>query len=171
VRTPHAGVLALDPGCRCAECEWEVPLAVVKVGNSAWPLRKVTPSRAMAALVGLVKRKLRKPHARWQWRLPKRPGRDNDRQEGRAGLACCRPTSRCRGSLLRMVSWLSRRYRDPHYFHNSVKMLSRLIRREKLGIDPTLQAIALHLDPVPLPVCNLETRAFAGGPKNSPVSR
>jgi hypothetical protein len=44
-------------------------------------------------------------------------------------------------------------------------------RSEKLGIDPTLQAIALHLDPVPLLVCNLETRAFAGGPKNSPVSR
>jgi hypothetical protein len=51
------------------------------------------------------------------------------------------------------------------------KMLSRLIRPEKLGIDPTFQAIALHLDPVPLPVCNLEPRAFAGGPNNSPVSR
>ena len=51
------------------------------------------------------------------------------------------------------------------------KLLSGVIRPEKLGIDPTLQAIALHLDPVPLPVCNLEPRAFAGGPNNSPVSR
>ena len=51
------------------------------------------------------------------------------------------------------------------------KLLSGVVRPEKLGIDPTLQAIALHLDPVPLPVCNLEPRAFAGGPNNSPVSR
>jgi hypothetical protein len=62
------------------------------------------------------------------------------------------PQQRQRGSV---VCWLS----------------VGLIRPEKLGIDPPLQAIALYLDPVPLPVCNLETRAFAGGPKNSPVSR
>ena len=29
-------------------------LAVVKVGNSAWPLRRLTPSRAIAAMVGAV---------------------------------------------------------------------------------------------------------------------
>jgi hypothetical protein len=52
-----------------------------------------------------------------------------------------------------------------------VGFLSGLIRPEKLGLDPTFQVIALYLHPVPLPVCNLETRAFAGGPKNSPVSR
>src|ERR1700722_8500713 len=28
--------------------------AVVKVGNSAWPLRRLTPSRAIAAMVGAV---------------------------------------------------------------------------------------------------------------------
>jgi hypothetical protein len=44
----------------------------------------------------------------------------------------------------------------------SVKMLSRLIRREKLGIDPALQATALDLDPVPIPACNSEACAFKG---------
>jgi hypothetical protein len=58
-----------------------------------------------------------------------------------------------------------------HYFHTSVKMLSRLIRREKLGIDPALQATALDLNPVPIPVCNSEACAFGGCPKNRPVCR
>src|ERR1700737_1241552 len=50
-------------------------------------------------------------------------------------------------------------------------MLSRLIRREKLGIDPTLQATALDLNPVPIPACNSEACAFGGCPKNRPVCR
>jgi hypothetical protein len=58
-----------------------------------------------------------------------------------------------------------------HYFHTSVKMLSRLIRREKLGIDPALQATALDLNPVPIPACNSEASAFGGCPKNRPVCR
>src|SRR3981189_1465619 len=50
-------------------------------------------------------------------------------------------------------------------------MLSLLIRREKLGIDPTLQATALDLNPVPIPACNSEACAFGGCPKNRPVCR
>ena len=53
----------------------------------------------------------------------------------------------------------------------SVKMLSRLIRREKLGIDPALQATALDLNPVPIPACNSKACAFGGCPKNRPVCR
>src|ERR1700730_6094750 len=45
------------------------------------------------------------------------------------------------------------------------------VRREKLGIDPTLQATALDLNPVPIPACNSEACAFGGCPKNRPVCR
>jgi hypothetical protein len=41
-----------------------------------------------------------------------------------------------------------------------------LIRPQKLGIDPSLQATVLHL-----PTCSCEPRAFGGGPKNAPVCR
>ena len=40
-----------------------------------------------------------------------------------------------------------------------------------MGIDPTLQATTIDLDPVSLPACNFEARAFGGGPENSPVCR
>src|SRR5208282_4711991 len=49
---------------------WPVAMAeafaVVKVGNSAWPLRRLTPSRAIAAMVGAVESstmRKRKPSA------------------------------------------------------------------------------------------------------------
>jgi hypothetical protein len=48
--------------------------------------------------------------------------------------------------------------------------LSGIIGREKLGIDPTLKAVAIDLNPVPLPVCSCEACAFGGGPKNRPAS-
>src|ERR1700730_17317318 len=44
----------------------------------------------------------------------------------------------------------------------------RWFRCQKLGIDPTLQATVLHLDPVPLPTCSCEPRAFGGGANSSP---
>ncbi len=44
-----------------------------------------------------------------------------------------------------------------------------LVRRQKLGIDPALQAGVLDLDPVPLPACSCELRAPGGSPKNGRV--
>ena len=79
--------------------------------------------------------------------------------------------ARCRGSLLRMVSGSADDIATRHYFHTSVKILSRLIRREQLGIDPALQATALDLNAVTIPACNSEACAFRGCPKNRPVCR
>jgi hypothetical protein len=113
------GTFKVEPGPRKNEVsvifkptQSTIVYSITRAGELA-PEYRACITQEPAALVGLVKRKLRKPDASWQWRLPKRPGRDNDRQEGRAGLACCPPTPRCRGSLLRMVSRLSGRYRDP----------------------------------------------------------
>ena len=53
----------------------------------------------------------------------------------------------------------------------TLHLLSRCVRRDKLRIDPTLQATALHLDPISVPACNFEARAFGGGPDNSPGCR
>jgi len=50
------------------------------------------------------------------------------------------------------------------------KPLFGLVRRQKLGIDPALQAGVLDLDPVPLPACSCEPRALGGGAKNRRVS-
>ena len=50
------------------------------------------------------------------------------------------------------------------------KPLLGLVRRQKLGIDPALQAGVLDLDPVPLPACSCEPRALGGSPKNGRVS-
>jgi hypothetical protein len=49
--------------------------------------------------------------------------------------------------------------------------LMGLVRRQKLGIDPTLESIVFHLDPVPLPACSYKARAFGGLPNNRPVCR
>ena len=51
------------------------------------------------------------------------------------------------------------------------KPLLGLVRRQKLRIDPALQAGVLDLDPVPLPVCSCEPRALGGSAKNGRVSR
>ena len=48
--------------------------------------------------------------------------------------------------------------------------LLRLVRRQKLGIDPALHAGVLDLDPVPLPACSCELRAPRGSPQNGRVS-
>src|SRR5690348_13302579 len=48
--------------------------------------------------------------------------------------------------------------------------LQGLVRRQKLGVDPALPAGALDLDPVPLPTCGCELRAYGGRPKNGRVS-
>ena len=50
------------------------------------------------------------------------------------------------------------------------KPLLGLVRRQKLGIDPALQAGVLDLDPVPLPACSCEPRALGGRAKNGRVS-
>ena len=50
------------------------------------------------------------------------------------------------------------------------KPLFGLVRRQKLGTDPALQAGVLDLDPVPLPACSCEPRALGGGAKNGRVS-
>jgi hypothetical protein len=56
-----------------------------------------------------------------------------------------------------------------HGPERSAGCLPGLISREKLGIDPTLHASALDLDPVPLLACYFEARAFGCGPENSSV--
>jgi len=48
--------------------------------------------------------------------------------------------------------------------------LLRLVRRQKLGIDPALHAGVLDLDPVPHPACSCELRAPGGSPQNGRVS-
>jgi hypothetical protein len=48
---------------------------------------------------------------------------------------------------------------------------SGLIRPEKLGVDPTLQATALHLNPVTFPPCNFEECALGGSPNNTAAAR
>jgi hypothetical protein len=50
------------------------------------------------------------------------------------------------------------------------KPLLGLVRRQKLGIDPALQASVLDLDPIPLPACSCEPRAPGGSPKNGRIS-
>ena len=50
------------------------------------------------------------------------------------------------------------------------KPLLGLVRRQKLGTDPALQAGVLNLDPVPLPACSCEPRALGGSAKNGRVS-
>jgi hypothetical protein len=50
------------------------------------------------------------------------------------------------------------------------KPLLGLVRRQKLGIDPALEASVLDLDPVPLPACSCEPRALGGSAKNGRVS-
>jgi hypothetical protein len=55
-------------------------------------------------------------------------------------------------------------------FSRSGQALLRLVRRQKLGIDPALHAGVLDLDPVPLPACSCELRATGGSPQNGRVS-
>jgi hypothetical protein len=44
-------------------------------------------------------------------------------------------------------------------------------RRQKLRIDPTVQAIVLHPNPIPLAAYSCESSAFGGGPENMSVCR
>jgi hypothetical protein len=50
------------------------------------------------------------------------------------------------------------------------KPLLGRVRRQKLGIDPALQAGVLDLDPVSLPACSCEPRALGRRAKNGRVS-
>jgi len=45
-------------------------------------------------------------------------------------------------------------------------VLSGLIRPEKLGVDPTLNAIALYLNPIPITLRNFEARTLGRSPKD-----
>jgi hypothetical protein len=54
---------------------------------------------------------------------------------------------------------------------NDAVALSRLIRPDKLGVDPTLEAIALYLHPIPITLRNFEACAFGWGPNNSSSGR
>jgi hypothetical protein len=49
--------------------------------------------------------------------------------------------------------------------------LTGVIGPQKLGIDPTLQTIALYLNPVPITFRNFESVAFGSCPNNEPVCR
>src|SRR6516165_2441131 len=49
--------------------------------------------------------------------------------------------------------------------------LSGLIRPEKLGVDPTLNAIALYLNPIPVTLRNFEARTLEGSPKDAASCR
>src|SRR5437588_8915380 len=49
--------------------------------------------------------------------------------------------------------------------------LSRRIRPDKLGVDPTLEAITLYLHPIPITLRNFEACAFGRGPNNSSSRR
>ena len=51
------------------------------------------------------------------------------------------------------------------------QLLSGLIRPKKFGLDPTLQAIALYLGPVPIAPRNFEARPFGRAPKKSSIQR
>ena len=71
----------------------------------------------------------------------------------------------CRGNTRNLAgAWCGLFSRD------RPKPLLGLVRRQKLGTDPALQAGVLDLDPVPLPACRCEPRALGGRAKNGRVS-
>src|SRR3954447_19447106 len=84
--------------------------------------------------------------------------RESDLRKPRTNVGL---TAEILGTWRRLVRAFSR---------DTPKPLLRLVRRQKLGIDPALQSGVLDLDPVPLPACSCEPRALGSSAKNGRVS-